>query len=60
MPSDEIKARLKMVDGSLFTPKGMGDDLKTLRDFYGSRGHATMIASPPGRPRRRGHNLPDR
>ncbi len=46
VPSDEIKARLKMVDGSLFTPKGMGDDLKTLRDFYGSRGYVDMLAVP--------------
>ena len=46
VPSDEIKARLKMVDGSLFTPKGMGDDLKTLRDFYGTRGYVDMLAVP--------------
>ena len=46
VPSDEIKARLKMVDGSLFTPKGMGDDLKTLRDFYGARGYVDMLVVP--------------
>lgn len=46
VPSDELKARLKMVDGQLFTPKGMGDDLKTLRDFYGSRGYVDMFAAP--------------
>jgi len=46
VPPDEIKARLKMVDGSLFTPKGMGDDLKTLRDFYGTRGYVDMLAVP--------------
>jgi outer membrane protein insertion porin family len=46
VPPDEIRARLKMVDGSLFTPKGMGDDLKTLRDFYGSRGYVDMVAVP--------------
>ena len=46
VPSDEIKARLKMTDGSLFTPKGMGDDLKILRDFYGSRGYVDMAAVP--------------
>ena len=38
--------RLTMKDGSLFTPKGMGDDLKTLRDFYGTRGYVDMIAVP--------------
>ncbi|HEY5777905.1 MAG TPA: outer membrane protein assembly factor BamA [Terrimicrobiaceae bacterium] len=46
VPPDEIRARLKMVDGSLFTPKGMGDDLKTLRDFYGTRGYVDMLAVP--------------
>jgi outer membrane protein insertion porin family len=46
VPSDEIKARLKMIDGSLFTPKGMGDDLKALRDFYGSRGYVDMVVMP--------------
>ena len=46
VPPDEIKARLKMVDGSLFTPKGMGDDLKTLRDFYGTKGYVDMLAVP--------------
>ena len=46
VPSDEIKARLKMTDGSLFTPKGMGDDLKILRDFYGARGYVDMAAVP--------------
>ena len=46
VPTDEIRTRLTMKDGSLFTPKGMGDDLKTLRDFYGTRGYVDMIAVP--------------
>ena len=46
VPTDELKARLKMTDGSLFTPKGMGDDLKGLRDFYGTRGYVDMLAVP--------------
>jgi len=46
VPTDEIRTRLKMIDGSLFTPKGMGEDLKTLRDFYGTRGYVDMIAVP--------------
>jgi outer membrane protein insertion porin family len=46
VPPDELKARLKMTDGNLFTPQGMGDDLKTLRDFYGSRGYVEMMAMP--------------
>lgn len=43
---DELKARLAMKEGSLFTPKGMGDDLKALRDFYGARGYVDMVAMP--------------
>jgi outer membrane protein insertion porin family len=46
VPTDEVRTRLKMIDGSLFTPKGMGDDLKTLRDFYGTKGYVDMIALP--------------
>jgi outer membrane protein insertion porin family len=46
VPTDEIKARLKMTEGSLFTPKGLGDDLKTLRDFYGARGYVDMATVP--------------
>jgi outer membrane protein insertion porin family len=43
---DEVLARMKMLGGQLFTPKGMGDDLKALRDFYGSRGYVDMVAAP--------------
>ena len=38
--------RLKMKDGVRCLPKGMSDDLKTLRDFYGSRGYVDMLAVP--------------
>lgn len=43
---DEVLGRMKMLGGQLFTPKGMGDDLKALRDFYGSRGYVDMVAQP--------------
>ena len=43
---EEVLARMKMLGGQLFTPKGMGDDLKALRDFYGSRGYVDMVAVP--------------
>jgi outer membrane protein insertion porin family len=36
---DELKAKLKMSDGSLYTPDGMTADMKTLRDFYGTQGY---------------------
>lgn len=43
---DELLSRMKMLGGQLFTPKGMGDDLKALRDFYGTRGYVDMVAMP--------------
>lgn len=46
VPADEVRSRLQMLDGALFTPKGMGDDLKALRDFYGSRGYVDMLTMP--------------
>jgi len=45
-PQDEVMGKMLMIGGSLFTPKGMGDDLKALRDFYGSRGYVDMVALP--------------
>ncbi|TSA35609.1 MAG: outer membrane protein assembly factor BamA [Verrucomicrobiaceae bacterium] len=46
VPQDQLLGRMKMLGGQLFTPKGMGDDLKALRDFYGSRGYVDMVALP--------------
>jgi len=45
-PVDQVMSKMKMGNGQLFTPKGMGDDLKALRDFYGSRGYVDMVAIP--------------
>ena len=44
--SDELEKYLKMKTGSLYTPEGMGADLKKLRDFYGSRGYVDMVSQP--------------
>ncbi len=44
-PAD-LTRMLKMGGGQLFTPKGMGDDLKIVRDFYGTRGYVDMQAAP--------------
>ncbi len=46
VPQEQLLGRMKMLGGQLFTPKGMGDDLKALRDFYGSRGYVDMVAIP--------------
>jgi len=42
----ELERNFKMKSGSLYTPEGMGADLKKLRDFYGSRGYVDMVAQP--------------
>ncbi len=46
VPEGEVLGMLKMNNGQLFTPKGMGDDLRAIRDFYGSRGYVDMLAVP--------------
>jgi len=46
IPAEELRSRLTMNNESLFTPKGMGDDLKALRDFYGTQGYVDMLAMP--------------
>ena len=43
---DELKARLKMVDGSLYTPDGLSGDLKSLQEFYGSQGYIDSLIVP--------------
>ncbi|MEI6321607.1 MAG: outer membrane protein assembly factor BamA [bacterium] len=46
IPAADLERQLKMKTGSLYTPDGMGGDLKKLRDFYGSRGYVDMVAQP--------------
>lgn len=46
VPEGEISGLLKMNPGELFTPKGMGDDIKAVRDFYGTRGYVDTLIIP--------------
>lgn len=46
VPQDEVLGRMQMLGGQLFTPEGMGNDLKAIRDFYGARGYVDMMAIP--------------
>lgn len=41
-----IEPMLKMKKGSLYTPEGMGADLKKLRDFYGAKGYVDAGIQP--------------
>ena len=46
VPPGEVSNLLKMNAGQLFTPKGMSEDIKAMRDFYGSRGYVDMTIVP--------------
>ncbi len=46
VPEGEITDLLRMNPGELFTPKGMGDDIKAVRDFYGTRGYVDTLIIP--------------
>ncbi len=44
--SDEILANLRMLPGEIYTPRGLQDDTKILRDMYGSRGYVDLLLIP--------------
>lgn len=46
VPEGDISGLLKMNAGELFTPQGMGDDIKAVRDFYGTRGYVDTLIVP--------------
>lgn len=46
----DIRRFLKMKEGELYTPKGLKTDVKTIADYYGSRGYVDMRAAPDGQP----------
>lgn len=43
---DEIKEKMVMTDGSLYTPDGLAKDLKTVRDYYGTKGYIEASIVP--------------
>lgn len=46
VPAGTLEAMMKMKQGSLYTPEGMGADLKKLRDFYGAKGYVDASILP--------------
>ncbi len=42
----EIEQKLKMKSGGLFTPGGLQDDIKAIRDIYGARGYIDTAVKP--------------
>ncbi len=46
----EIRRFLKMKEGTIYSPKGLKDDVKTINDYYGSRGYVDVKVNPEGLP----------
>src|SRR5437773_6954730 len=46
----KIRALLKMKEGSVYSPKQLRDDAKTLADAYGSGGYVDLVITPEGAP----------
>ena len=42
----DILSSIKMTEGSVFSPKGLDDDIKDLRDYYGQRGYIDAEVRP--------------
>ena len=51
---DELKGRLQMVDGSLYTPDGLTADIKALQEYYGTQGYIDAAIIPEISPAGRG------
>src|SRR5437667_4299771 len=47
---DKIRALLKMKEGSVYSPKQLGDDAKAVADAYGSGGYVDLVVLPEGAP----------
>ena len=46
----EIRRFLAMKEGTIYSPKGLKDDVKTINDYYGSRGYVDARVTPIGAP----------
>ena len=46
----EIRRFLRMKEGAIYSPKGLKDDVKTIEDYYGSRGYVDARVTPSGQP----------
>jgi len=47
---ENIRALLKMKEGSVYSPKQLHDDAKAVADAYGSGGYVDLVVSPEGTP----------
>lgn len=49
-PTNEIRAKLKMGVGEIFTPRGLARDVEAIQDFYGAKGYIDMVLIPRRKP----------
>jgi len=42
-PTNDIAKKLRMMVGSIFTPKGLTRDLEIVQDYYGAKGYIDMV-----------------
>lgn len=47
---DEIKAKVRMGEGAIFTPGGLSNDIENIKDLYGIEGYIDTAVLPRKRP----------
>jgi outer membrane protein insertion porin family len=47
---DQIKGRMAMLEGGIFSPQGLDADVKAIRDLYGERGYIDALVRPQRQP----------
>lgn len=47
---DRIRGRMKMLEGGVYSPQGLDDDLKAVRDLYGEQGYIDSEIIPTRKP----------
>ncbi len=48
--TDRIRQNLRMKEGEIYSPQGMDDDIKAIRDLYGAQGYIDTRVRPVNRP----------
>ena len=43
---DEVRRRLKLMPGKVYSPKAMRDDTKAIQDLYGAKGYVDLAVTP--------------
>ncbi len=54
LTADDISKSLKMKPGTVYSPKGLADDVKAIQDIYGARGYIDVQVVPETTPAGKG------